>query len=40
MKLNFKNDYNTIGDYKILNALLELRDEKTLAMVRIIIQLS
>ncbi len=30
MKLNFKNDYNTIGDYKILNALLELRDEKNI----------
>ncbi len=30
MKLNFKNDYNTIGDKKILNALLNLSDEKNI----------
>lgn len=28
MKLNFKNDYNTIGDKKILNELIKLADEK------------
>ena len=30
MRLNFKNDYNTIGDKKILNALLNLSDEKNI----------
>ena len=30
MKLNFKNDYNTIGDKKILNALLNLSNEKNI----------
>ena len=30
MKLNFKNDYNTIGDKKILNELVRLSDEKNI----------
>jgi threonine aldolase len=30
MKLNFKNDYNTIGDIKILNKLIEYKDEKNI----------
>ena len=30
MKLNFKNDYNTIADKKILNELLKLADEKNI----------
>lgn len=30
MKLNFKNDYNTIGDVKLLNKLIELADEKNI----------
>ena len=30
MKLNFKNDYNTIGDVKILNKLIELANEKNI----------
>lgn len=30
MKLIFKNDYNTIGDIKILNKLIEYKDEKNI----------
>ena len=30
MKLNFKNDYNTIGDIKLLNKLIEYSNEKNI----------